>query len=60
MHGDRAVPGLPSGIVGQLCALLAEPIFSHHGAMLLQLIQLLSVALDDICHAMAAECHHIA
>ena len=52
--------GLPSSFVGKLCALLAEPVFSNHGASLLQLIPLLSVALDDICHAVTAERHHIA
>lgn len=53
-------PCLPSGVVGQLSTLLAEPVFRHQGSPLLQLVPLLGVALDDICHAMPAECHHIA
>ena len=57
---SRGVLELPSGIVGQVGALLCEPVLSDHAAPLLHFIPLLCVALDDICHAVPAECHYIA
>lgn len=58
MRADRSME-LPSSMIGQVGALLAKPLLCHQAAALLHLVTLPCVALDDICHAMPAEGHHI-